>query len=64
LSNESSFVTSCFIELLEACNDDDSSFKALAEIINKDTALSSKVLGAANSAHYLRPQKITVLNKN
>ena len=51
------------LKLLEACNNDDSSFKALAEIINKDTALSSKVLGAANSAHYLRPQKITVFEQ-
>ncbi|TCV83383.1 HDOD domain-containing protein [Sulfurirhabdus autotrophica] len=51
------------LKLLEACNRDNSSFRTLAEIINKDTALSSKVLGAANSAYYLRPHKITVFEQ-
>ena len=51
------------LNLLDACNNDESSFKALAEIINKDTALSSKILGTANSALYNRPQKITVFEQ-
>lgn len=47
------------LRVLEACNRNETSLKAIAEIINKDTALSSKVLGASSSALYGKQNRIT-----
>lgn len=46
------------LRVLDACNRNETSLKAIAEIISKDTALSSKVLGASSSALYGRQNGI------
>ncbi len=51
------------LRVLDACNRNETSLRAIAEIINKDTALSSKVIGASSSALYGKPNKITTLEQ-
>ena len=51
------------LRVLDACNSNEASFSAIAEIINKDAALSSKVIGASSSALYGRPNKITAFEQ-
>ena len=51
------------LRVLDACNRNETSLKAIAEIINKDSALSSKVLGASSSALYGKPNAITTFEQ-
>lgn len=51
------------LRVLEACNRNETSLKAIAEIINKDTALSSKVIGASSSAMFGKTNHITTLEQ-
>jgi len=51
------------LRVLDACNSNETSFSAIAEIISKDTALSSKVIGASSSALYGKPNKITAFEQ-
>ncbi|BAN34619.1 similar to histidine kinase (C-terminus) (fusion protein) [Sulfuricella denitrificans skB26] len=51
------------LRVLDACNSNETSFSAIAEIINKDAALSSKVIGASSSALYGKPNKITAFEQ-
>jgi PAS domain S-box-containing protein len=49
------------LELLDACEQDDTTFKDLSQIIEKDPSLSAKVMSLVNSAYYNRPYKATSL---
>ncbi len=49
------------LELLDACERDDTTFKDLSEIIEKDPSLSAKVMSLINSAYYHLPYKATSL---
>ncbi|MFH1075584.1 MAG: HDOD domain-containing protein [Pseudomonadota bacterium] len=49
------------LELLDACQREDTSFKDLALIIEKDPALSAKVMELVNSAYYGLPYEVTSL---
>jgi signal transduction histidine kinase/HD-like signal output (HDOD) protein len=51
------------IELIDSCNSPDVSFSQLADIIQKDAAISSKVIAAANSPFYRQWQEISDLNR-
>ncbi|GAO35020.1 histidine kinase [Sulfuricella sp. T08] len=51
------------LRVLDACNSNETSFSAIAEIISKDAALSSKVIGASSSALYGKPNKITAFEQ-
>ncbi|MHB1292521.1 MAG: HDOD domain-containing protein, partial [Sulfuricella sp.] len=51
------------LRVLDACNRNETSLRAIAEIINKDTALSSKVIGASSSALFGRPNNITTFEQ-
>lgn len=52
------------LRVLDMCNHDDASLKAVAEIISKDAALSSKVIGASNTAQFNRQNKFVSLDQN
>lgn len=49
------------LELLDACERDDATFKDLSHIIEKDPSLSAKVMSLVNSAYYHLPYKVTSL---
>ena len=51
------------LRVLDACNRNETSLRAIAEIINKDTALSSKVIGASSSALFGKPNNITTFEQ-
>lgn len=51
------------LQVLDACNRNETSLRAIAEIINKDTALSSKVIGASSSTLLGRPNNITAFEQ-
>jgi HD-like signal output (HDOD) protein len=51
------------LRVLDACNRNETSLKAIAEIINKDTSLSSKVIGASSSALFGKPNNITTFEQ-
>ena len=51
------------LRVLDACNRNETSLKAIAEIINKDTALSSKVIGASSSTLFGKPNNITTFEQ-
>lgn len=51
------------LRVLDMCNRDDISLRAIADIIGKDTALSSKVIGASNSARFGRPNNLGSLEQ-
>lgn len=51
------------LRVLDACNRNETSLKAIAEIINKDTALSSKVIGAASSSLFGKTNNITTFEQ-
>lgn len=51
------------LRVLDACNRNETSLKVIAEIINKDTALSSKVIGASSSALFGKPNNITTFEQ-
>lgn len=51
------------IKLLNACQKDTTCFDTLAEIINKDAALSAKVLSVANSPVYGKSHELTSLKQ-
>lgn len=51
------------LRVLEACNRSEASIKTIADIINKDTALSSKVIGASSSALFGRQNRITTFEQ-
>lgn len=51
------------IKLLNACHKDTACFDTLAEIINKDAALSAKVLSVANSPVYGKCHELTSLKQ-
>ncbi|MHB1676348.1 MAG: HDOD domain-containing protein [Sulfuriferula sp.] len=52
------------LRVLDMCNNDDASLQAIAEIISKDAALSSKVLGASNTAQFSRQNKFVSFEQN
>ena len=52
------------LHVLDMCNHDDASLTAIAEIISKDAALSSKVIGASNTALYNRQNKYVSFEQN
>ena len=52
------------LRVLDMCNRDDASLKVIAEIISKDAALSSKVIGASNTAQHNRQNKFVSLDQN
>ncbi len=52
------------LRVLDMCNHDDASLGAIAEIISRDAALSSKVIGASNTALYNRQNKYTSFDQN
>ncbi|MES9977108.1 MAG: HDOD domain-containing protein, partial [Candidatus Thiodiazotropha sp.] len=51
------------IELIDSCNNSDVSFKHLAETIEKDAGVSSKVITAANSPFYRQWQEISDIQR-
>ena len=51
------------LRVLDMCNRDETSIRAIADIIGKDTALSSKVIGASNTARFGRQNNITSLEQ-
>lgn len=51
------------IKLLNACQKDTACFDTLAEIINKDAALSAKILSVANSPVYGKSHELTSLKQ-
>ena len=52
------------LRVLDMCNRDDASLKAIAEIIDKDAALSAKVIGASNTAQFSKQSKFNSLEQN
>ncbi len=52
------------LRVLDMCNHDDASLTSIAEIISKDAALSSKVIGASNTALYNRQNKYISFEQN
>ncbi|MEW8029527.1 MAG: HDOD domain-containing protein [Candidatus Thiodiazotropha sp.] len=51
------------IELIDSCNSSDVSFKHLAETIEKDAGVSSKVITAANSPFYRQWKEISDIQR-
>ena len=51
------------LRVLDACNRNETSLRVIAEIINKDTALSSKVIGASSSVLFGKPNNITTFEQ-
>ncbi|MDR3390118.1 MAG: HDOD domain-containing protein [Sulfuriferula sp.] len=51
------------LRVLDMCNRDDASLHAIADIIGKDAALSSKVIGASNTAQFSRQNKLGTLEQ-
>jgi HD-like signal output (HDOD) protein/signal transduction histidine kinase len=51
------------IELIDTCNNTDVSFSQLAEIIQKDAGVSSKVIAAANSPSFRQWNEIRDINR-
>ncbi len=51
------------LRVLDACNRNETSLGAIAEIISKDAALSSKVIGASSSALFGKPNNITTFEQ-
>ncbi|MDP2961388.1 MAG: HDOD domain-containing protein [Sulfurimicrobium sp.] len=51
------------LRVLDMCNRDEASLQAIADIIGKDTALSSKVIGVSNSALFGRQNKLASLEQ-
>jgi HD-like signal output (HDOD) protein/signal transduction histidine kinase len=51
------------IQLIDSCNDPHVSFETLSEIIQRDGAIASKVISAANSPFYRQWQEISDLNR-
>lgn len=52
------------LHVLDMCNHDEASLTAIAEIISKDAALSSKVIGASSTALYNRQNKYISFEQN
>jgi signal transduction histidine kinase/HD-like signal output (HDOD) protein len=46
------------LKLIEACRNEETTIKELAQIINSDSALSGRILGIVNSPFYRRAEKI------
>jgi len=51
------------VEILEAVKDEDTSFEALARVVNSDPSLSARVLKVANSSFYGVSQKVNTIPK-
>ncbi|MDO9189423.1 MAG: HDOD domain-containing protein, partial [Sulfurimicrobium sp.] len=51
------------LRVLDMCNRDEASLQAIADIIGKDTALSSKVIGVSNSALFGRQNNLASLEQ-
>lgn len=49
------------LQVLEICNRDDASLSAIAELISKDAALSSRVMGASNTPRFVKHSKFISL---
>lgn len=49
------------LRVLDMCNRDETSLRTIADIIGKDSALSSKVIGASNTARFGRKNNFTSL---
>lgn len=52
------------LKLLEVCHNEDSTFEDLAKIINKDTALSAKIMSVVNSPIYGKAGKNNSFENN
>lgn len=50
-------------DLLASCDGDSASFHHLSELINKDPALTAKILAVGNSALFRRPQQFTSVER-
>jgi nitrogen-specific signal transduction histidine kinase/HD-like signal output (HDOD) protein len=51
------------LRVLDMCNRDDASLRAIADIIGRDAALSAKVMGASNTAQFSRQNKLATLEQ-
>lgn len=51
------------LRVLDMCNRDDASLHAIADIIGKDAALSSRVIGASNTAQFSRQNNLNSLEQ-
>ena len=49
-------------KILMAADEEDNSFRSLAEMVSRDQALTAKVLGLANSAYYGHRARVRTLN--
>ncbi|NQT56639.1 MAG: HDOD domain-containing protein [Desulfobacteraceae bacterium] len=52
------------LKLIELCNSEESTFKDISQIINKDVSLSAKVINMVNSAYYGVPKRVTNINQS
>jgi HD-like signal output (HDOD) protein/signal transduction histidine kinase len=52
------------LKLIELCNSEESTFKDISQIINKDVSLSAKVIKMVNSAYYGVPKRVTDINQS
>lgn len=52
------------LRVLDLCNRDDTSLQDIAELVGQDAALSSKVIGACNTAQFSRQNKFVSFEQN
>ncbi len=52
------------LKLIELCNSEESTFKDISQIINKDTSLSAKVIKMVNSTYYGLPKRVTSIDQS
>ena len=52
------------LQVLDMCNRDDASLTSIAELIGKDAALSSKVIGASNAPQFIRHSQFVSIEQN
>ncbi|BBP00972.1 HDOD domain-containing protein [Sulfuriferula nivalis] len=51
------------LRVLDICNRDSASLKAIADILSQDAALTAKVFGASSTAQFSRHKKLTTLEQ-
>ncbi|HDY89442.1 MAG TPA: HDOD domain-containing protein [bacterium] len=52
------------LKLIELCNSDDSTFKDIAQVIDKDASLSAKVVKMVNSVYYGLSKRVTSIDQS
>jgi len=52
------------LKLIELCNSEDSTFKDIAQVIDKDTSLSAKVVKMVNSVYYGLSKRVTSIDQS